>query len=196
MPGDSFVVRLTPERAGTFIYHAHTNEELQISSGLFGTLIVLPEKGIRDTTERVFLFGIGGPHDDALPTINGSPTPTPVDIRAGVPHRFRLINISPLETRVVSLAADSVPQQWRALAKDGADLPPGQATVRTARVVIAPGETFDFEVLRPQPESLTLDVESAQTIAFRTEYQARNRTPGGPRVRVPRIVQKIPVFVR
>ncbi|HEY8176650.1 MAG TPA: multicopper oxidase domain-containing protein [Gemmatimonadaceae bacterium] len=191
-PGDSFVVHLTPERAGTFIYHSHTNEELQLSSGLFGTLIVLPEKGMRDTTERVFLFGIGGPHDDALPTVNGLRTPTPVEIRAGVPHRFRLINISPLETRIVRLVADSVPKEWRALAKDGADLPEAQATMRPARVVIAPGETFDFEVLRQRPESLALEVESAQTIAFRSAFRAS----GGARGRAPRIVTNIPVVVR
>src|SRR6185312_13254351 len=47
-PGDSFVVRLHPDRAGTFIYHAHTNEVTQLPSGLFGPLIVLPEVGERD----------------------------------------------------------------------------------------------------------------------------------------------------
>src|SRR5439155_16003841 len=76
-PGDSFVVRLTPDRAGTFIYDAHTNESVQLASGLFGTLIVLPETGERDTTERVFLLGVGGPHDEAPPTINGLTTLPP-----------------------------------------------------------------------------------------------------------------------
>ena len=191
-PGDSFVVRLTPERAGTFIYHAHTDEELQLSSGLFGTLIVLPEKGAADTTDRAFLFGIGGPHDDALPTVNGLATPVPVEIRAGVRHRFRLINISPFESRVVRLVADSATQEWRALAKDGFELPEAQATVRPARVVLTPGETFDFEVLRERAGSLTLEIEGPQTIATRMAFRAR----GGQRGTLARLVTNIPVTVR
>ncbi|MHB8838125.1 MAG: hypothetical protein ACYC7F_04150 [Gemmatimonadaceae bacterium] len=39
--------------------------------------------------------------------------------------------------------ADTV--QWRALAKDGADLPPSQATVGKALVSLQAGETYDFE---------------------------------------------------
>src|SRR6266571_3610344 len=147
-PGDSFVVRMTPQRAGTFIYHTHTDENTQLSSGLYGTLLVLPDKGERDTTDRVFLFGVGGPTDEALPTVTGSATPPPIELRAGVPHRFRFINITPLELRVVRLAADTVMQLWRAVAKDGADLPPEQARVRMATARLSPGETFDFEVLR------------------------------------------------
>jgi FtsP/CotA-like multicopper oxidase with cupredoxin domain len=40
-PGDSFVVRLNPDRAGTFIYHTHQDEGMQLSSGLYGPFIVL-----------------------------------------------------------------------------------------------------------------------------------------------------------
>jgi len=192
-PGDSFVVRMTPDRAGTFIYHAHTNETTQLASGLYGTLLVLPDKGERDTTDRVFLFGVGGPTDEALPTVNGSATPPPIELRAGVPHRFRFINITPLELRVVRLAADTVMQQWRAVAKDGADLPPEQARVRMATARLSPGETFDFEVLRQRPESLTLEIEAPQTVAARAPIIASGRIP---RAGIPPDVMRIPVVVR
>ena len=39
--GDSFAVRFTPPRAGTFIYHSHFDEERQLGSGLYGPIIVL-----------------------------------------------------------------------------------------------------------------------------------------------------------
>ncbi|HJQ65698.1 MAG TPA: multicopper oxidase domain-containing protein, partial [Gemmatimonadales bacterium] len=123
-PGDSFVVRLTPPRAGTFIYHSHVDEAIQLASGLYGTLLVIPPGGTSDTTERVFLIGMAGPHDEAPPAINGSPTPAPVELRAGVPHRFRFINIAPMETRTVQLLAGDTVQSRRAVAKDGADLAP------------------------------------------------------------------------
>jgi FtsP/CotA-like multicopper oxidase with cupredoxin domain len=191
-PGDSFVVRLTPQRAGTFIYHTHTNEATQIPSGLYGTLIVLPENGKPDTTERVFLLGIGGPLDEGRPVVNGSSTPPPIALRSGVPHRFRFINISPLETHTVQLVSGTSVQQWRALAKDGADLPPQQAITRNSTLAIHPGETYDFEVMRANPESLTLKIISPETITARLAARAR----GVARSALPRIVTEIPVTVR
>ncbi|MGI9077478.1 MAG: multicopper oxidase domain-containing protein [Gemmatimonadaceae bacterium] len=191
-PGDSFVVRLTPPRAGTFIYHTHMDEGIQLASGLFGALIVLPPGATADTTERLFLIGIAGPHDDAPPTINGSPAPPPVELRAGVAHRFRFINISPMETRTVELLAADTLLRWRAVAKDGADLPPAQAAMRPASVALHAGETYDFKVERQRPESLTLRITGNSSIATRAAFVAR----ASPGERSPRLVLNIPVIVR
>src|SRR5262249_50535705 len=49
-PGDSFVVFLNPDRAGTFIYHTHQDESVQLSSGLYGPLIVLPPGAVYDSS--------------------------------------------------------------------------------------------------------------------------------------------------
>ena len=47
-PGDSLVVRFTPPRAGTFMYHSHFNEMQQTSSGLYGPIVVLePRRNVR-----------------------------------------------------------------------------------------------------------------------------------------------------
>ena len=37
-PGGTFVVRFTPPRAGTFIYHTHLHDYRQLSSGLYGPI--------------------------------------------------------------------------------------------------------------------------------------------------------------
>jgi FtsP/CotA-like multicopper oxidase with cupredoxin domain len=175
-PGDSFVVRLTPDRAGTFIYHTHTDEFKQLSSGLYAPLIVLPANSAQhDTTDRVLLLGSGGPQDDAPPFVNGTNSIVPIELRAGVSHRFRLVNISAMETKSVRLLADTAVQQWRALAKDGAELPARQATLRSAVQRLGPGETFDFEVKRDSAQTLKLEVIS----------------PGGPkRLRVFPVIVK------
>ena len=67
-PNDSFIVRMTPDRAGTFIYHTHADESGQLSSGLYGPLLIT-ERGepIDTATNKVFLLGLGGPTDDAPP---------------------------------------------------------------------------------------------------------------------------------
>jgi FtsP/CotA-like multicopper oxidase with cupredoxin domain len=163
-PGDSFAVRMTPDRAGTFIYHTHSNETVQLSSGLYGALLVLEPGQERDPNDRLFLMGEGGPADDAPPFVNGMATPPPVELRAGQIHRLRLINISTAAAKRVRLRGDSALVQWRAFAKDGADLPPAQATTRPAETYLGPGETIDFEVRRPRAEQLTLEIITGQLI--------------------------------
>jgi manganese oxidase len=190
-PGDSFVVRLTPERAGTFIYHTHTDENIQLSSGLYGALIVLPAKGEADPTERVFMIGIGGPGERDHAVINGTTTPASIDLQAGVPHRLRFINISPLESHVVQLMSGNTVQSWRALAKDGAELPASQAATMPAVLQLHPGETYDFEVRRAAGDSLKLRVISPETIEIRRAAFQK----GTAREVLPRQTVDIPIVV-
>jgi len=58
----------------------------------------------------------------------------------------------------VKLVFDSVVQQWRAFAKDGATLPAWQATMRAATVRMGPGETNDFEFTPSKAGEFVLDV--------------------------------------
>ena len=180
-PGDSFVVRMTPDRAGTFIYHTHVDEGTQLTSGLYGPLIVLAEGAAPDTSERLFLIGDPGPtatpRVPVAPFINGSATPPPIELRSGTTHRFRFVSISGAFVRRMRLVSDSGVVRWRAVAKDGADLPPNQASMRDAVVSLGPGETADFEVRRDRPEILTLEVTT------------------GPALTKPHLM-KIPVIVR
>lgn len=157
---DSFAVRLTPDRTGTFIYHTHADESGQLGAGLYGPLLIT-ERGqqLDDATERIFLLGLGGPGRAAPPWVNGSPNPAPITLDVGRTYRFRLINITPNAREEVLLRADSVVQQWRAIAKDGAELPSHQATMRRADVVMGAGETNDFEVTPGVAGELVLEAQ-------------------------------------
>src|SRR5439155_6951843 len=62
-PADSFEVRFTPPRAGTFIYHTHVDELRQERGGLAGPLLVV-EKGRFDPTKDVTVL-ISSPSDSA-----------------------------------------------------------------------------------------------------------------------------------
>lgn len=152
-PGDSFVAHLTLPRAGTFIYHTHMNDLEQLTSGLYGAIVVLPP-GQRFDPERdhVFVGGWDGA-DRKTPqrVVNGDSLPEPLVLRAGVAHRMRFITIGAARPFPYSLLHGSTPVMWRALAKDGADLPPSQRTVRPAAMqFVDAGETYDFE-WRPEP---------------------------------------------
>ena len=149
-PGDSFVVRMTPPRAGTFIFHAHADDMRQMALGLYGALIVLaPGERWNPRRDHVVLVSQLGRGQAARTGINGSTTPAPVALQAGVPHRLRFINASVADDARFELRKDTTLVQWRALAKDGADLHPSRATRHAATLFITPGETYDFEVTLP-----------------------------------------------
>jgi FtsP/CotA-like multicopper oxidase with cupredoxin domain len=160
-PGQSFVARFAPPRAGTFIYHTHWHNFLQLTGGLYGPLIVLqPGQTFDPETDKVVMIGLGGSHDSQSPLLlNGSTQPEPLRLKAGLRYRLRLINITPNNpTLQVSLLAGTSPVRWRAVAKDGADLPPAQALEQDARQVVSIGETFDFEFAPTTKGDLRLEV--------------------------------------
>jgi FtsP/CotA-like multicopper oxidase with cupredoxin domain len=96
-----------------------------------------------------------GPQRQPPVLLNGSTAPT-FDLAANKRHRIRLINISPSVPLTFSVLADSLPVRWRALAKDGADLPPAQAISRPARLTIGVGEVYDFELSPDSARDLRL----------------------------------------
>ena len=152
-PGDSFVARLTLPRPGTFIYHTHMNDIEQITSGLYGAIVVLPPGERFDSTrDHVFVAGWDG---DGLTLVNGNNTPLPLELAAGVPHRFRFVGIGAADGGRFAIRRDSSLVRWRALARDGADLPPAQAIMRPANQYVGVGETFDFEWV-PEPGEYSL----------------------------------------
>lgn len=164
-PRDSFVAEFTPTRAGTFPYHSHLNDRHQIQSGLYGALIVTDAP--RDPTrDHLVVAGGGGPevfekYESPYALVNGSRNPRALRLTAGETHRIRLVSIHPDWLISFSLRNDTSVARWRAIAKDGADLPPALATSRPANVTMGPGETADFEFTPGAPGSWQLEVRSS-----------------------------------
>ena len=63
-PRDSFVVRFTPPRAGTFMYHTHVNDIRQQRAGLSGALLVLEPGTSYDPSKDIVLM-LSTPRADA-----------------------------------------------------------------------------------------------------------------------------------
>ncbi|HEU4722150.1 MAG TPA: multicopper oxidase domain-containing protein [Gemmatimonadaceae bacterium] len=160
-PGDSFEVRFTPPRAGTFIYHTHFNEERQLLAGLAGPLIVLePGERYDPSTDHVVM--LGSPTrlaDQQRAVLVSGVTNPPLALRANVRHRLRVINIT-LRRPVLrlDLMRDSLPEAWSLIAKDAITLPRPIESPGGARRTVGLGETLDFEVTPSTPGDLRLDV--------------------------------------
>src|SRR4029078_5270703 len=160
--GGSFVARFTPPRAGTFIYHTHWHDADQLVKGLYGPLIILPPGETFDpATDKVVIISIDGPKPRMSPIlVNGTSQPEPMILRAGTRYRFGLINITadnPAMT--VSLLDGDRGVSWRAIAKDGADLPASQRLSRDAKdQIVSVGAKLDFEISPSQAARLRLYV--------------------------------------
>ena len=163
-PSDSFVARFTPPRSGTFIYHTHVDEPRQQPAGLSGALLVVDEDKPYDvSTDIPVLITTPRSAETARRAVllNGRLEVPSVELRAGVPYRFRLINITTGRPGIrVEVKRDSTLAQWRALAKDGADLPDEARVMVPARRPITIGETYDFELTPREAGAMQLEVRS------------------------------------
>lgn len=158
--GGTFLAHLSMPRAGTFIYHTHLHDLSQLAAGLYGAIVVL-EPGERFDPHLDHVFVSGWDWDGTVPNIhalvNGdSVSSPPLEMRVGETHRFRFVNMGLAGPSIFTLRHDSTLVEWRAIAKDGANLPSNQATARPAQLLIDVGETYDFEFKPTQAGELTL----------------------------------------
>lgn len=165
-PGDSFTARLTMPRSGTFIYHTHLNDVEQLTSGAYGPIVVVDQRRkFNPEVDHVFTLGWEGRPPKIA--INGDTLGTvPLELKSGRTHRLRFVNIGAGGPATFAVRQDTVPVEWRPVAKDGADLPPALRTAGRASRTLVTGETFDAE-WKPEPGVYRL------TVSFQTQLYSR-----------------------
>ena len=180
-PGDSLAVRITPPRAGTFMYHVHGEPGHELAQGLYGAFLVLEPGEVRDPdSDRVFLLGSLGVGTDPPPAVNGELEPAPVEMRAGRTYRLRFMHISPDDDKRVRLMNGETNVEWQLVAKDGADLPASQRHTAPADLRIHVGETYDVLWTAREPGDYALHIETT----FDRGVPAFPRTAPAPRTQV------------
>lgn len=176
MPGDSFEIRFTPPRAGSFMYHTHVSDLRQQSAGLYGPFVILEEDEEWDPTyDKVLLLGLSptapGVH------LNGTTDPPPMDMTLGESYRMRLMNITLANGGVrVRIVRDGDAARWTLRAKDGFDVPEHQRVTTPADQRIDIGETMDFDFTPGQPGEYVLEVRSGGGRLFASQ-EIRIRQP-------------------
>jgi FtsP/CotA-like multicopper oxidase with cupredoxin domain len=163
--GGSFDARFTPPRSGTFIYHTHVDEVRQQQAGLAGALLVLDDPAAYNP-DRDWLLMITIPRktEDAntVVLLNGSATPAPREMRVGERYRLRFINAHTFRPSMrMRLLRESALLEWRAVAKDGMELPADQAVSGSAEIQMGNGETYDFEFVPAAAGDIRVDVTNA-----------------------------------
>lgn len=147
-PGEKFTYKLTLMRAGTFIYHSHFNDVHQVSSGLYGPIIVMGENETYDPkTDHYYIAGWKNDNPQSMKEVelNGSYEQPIQQAHIGETHRLRIIHIAPAGAVKIRMEKDGQPIPIKFIAKDGTDLPALQQTTLKESQFFGVGETGDFE---------------------------------------------------
>ena len=171
-PRDSFEARFTPPRSGTFLYHPHADEVRQQEAGLSGAIVVVDAPEKYDPEHDIVLL-VSTPRrnvDGNTVLLNGTNAPPARELRVGERYRLRLVNIHTSRPSMIArLLRDSTLVTWRAIAKDGMDLPTDQATVRPAMQQSGNGEAYDFEFTPTAPGDLRFTMSSGVGLLLVTQ---------------------------
>ena len=173
-PRDSFIVRFTPPRAGTYMYHVHGERGAELASGLYAPIIVADAATPFDPrTERLFAFADGGPGDDNPIFINGSASPDTLDLIAATPYRFRIIYISSDDVYMTTLRGPGSPPLARSFGLDAWETP--NIPLRPVQYLTGPGHTRDIGVTFDVPGEYGLTAQrttggATTTVPIRVRY--------------------------
>lgn len=179
-PGDSFEVRFTPPRSGTFAYHSHMDEPRQHRAGLVGALIVHDDTASA-ANEDIILVVKSRRESPGGMELNGSGTPDTMQLVPGRRYRLRLIamqrgfpgpivSITARSDSVFATTPDSMLVGWRLLPKDGANAPAAAAQLKPARQTISMGETYDFEVTFDRVGIYRVEVRTPTNLLVRVPF--------------------------
>lgn len=151
-PGETFAYEFTlDQEPGTYMYHSHSDEMVQIAMGAMGFLILHPKDPRQGRVDRDFALFLNEWHvpvgtsvpeptemnDFNLFTFNGRAWPgtEPLVVRTGEKVRLRFANVGQ-DVHPVHLHGHT----FRVTGTDGGPVPPS-AQFRETTVLVAPGQT-------------------------------------------------------
>jgi len=180
-PGESFEYRFMVPDAGTFWYHSHHNETVQVERGLYGALVI---RGVDEPVvdrERVLVLDdmklnrkgefakFGGwveqhtGREGDVRLVNGQSEPE-LRVSAGQMERWRIVNAS--NARYVRLSVGD--RRFSILGTSGGFI---EAPVEVSEVLLPPGDRIDI-VVGPFAEG---EVISLDSLAYDRHAGKRNR---------------------
>lgn len=183
-PGSSFEYRFVLPDAGTFWYHSHANETVQIERGLYGALVVLDDSGPAFDADRVLvlddlkldrkgrvaktaLFDRHTGREGQALLINGRIAPE-FEIPAGQIERWRFVNAC--SARYVRLSLGGRP--FRVIGADGGLR---DTAVTVTETLLTPGDRVELAVGPFDDEGAEIEIESLPYRRTKMKWPRRTR---------------------
>lgn len=161
-PGETFKYEWTFRQHGTYMYHSHYDEMVQIGLGLMGMIVVHPHEPSSPRVDRDYVLMLsewkidpGAQRPDPMEmsefnvlTINGRcfPGTQPLVARQGERVRIRIGNLSPMDHHPIHLHG----YYFKVTATDGGDIPDHAQWPETT-VLVSVGSTRTIEFVADNP---------------------------------------------
>lgn len=160
-PGETFRYEFTPKRGGTFMYHPHFDEMVQMGLGMMGMLIVHPKSDERPVDRDYALMlsewfikpGTSRPDPTVMNefnvlTINSRAFPgtSPLVAKVGDRVRIRIGNLSAMDHHPIHLHG----VEFRVTETDGGRIPEAGQWPETT-VLVPVGTTRTIELIAEEP---------------------------------------------
>ncbi len=168
-PGAEYTYDFVAREPGTYWYHSHQQTSEQLTKGLFGALVVLPDGGVAEQRDYTLMLHGSAGHVD----INGVSDNLNLAARPGQRVRLRIIN-------AVAPGMDGGPEApvllgapFQVVALDGRDLNQPQLLSAT-RVPLGMGQRADLVFEMPASGSVSLigSELTGETSAFQRFVQS------------------------
>lgn len=161
LPGETYKYEFTLKQNGTFMYHPHSDEMVQIAMGMMGFFIIHPKEREDHFIDRDFAIFL---HEWRVPI--GAKTPNPIEMINFNLFTFNSALYPKIESLVVkqgervrirlgNLMMSSHPIHLHGhefvVTRRGAKRLPLEAQYSEVTVTVAPGETRDIEFVADNP---------------------------------------------
>ncbi|HEU4417410.1 MAG TPA: copper oxidase [Planctomycetota bacterium] len=161
-PGETFRYEFELRQHGTYMYHSHHDEMVQMAMGMMGMIVIHPRNPTGPLPDRDFVYmlsewalkvGTERPDPNEMKdfnvlTFNGKvyPATAPMVVRTGERVRIRLGNLSAMDHHPIHIHGHA----FTVVATDGGEVPPGARWPETT-VVVATGQTRTIEFVADAP---------------------------------------------
>jgi hypothetical protein len=185
-PGETYKYEFTLKQNGTFMYHPHTDEMVQIALGMEGFFIIHPRNGEDPPIDRDFAIFL---HEWRIPM--GAQTPVPFEMLDFNLFTFNSILYPKIESLVVktgdrvrirfgSVMMNTHPIHLHGheflVTRRGAKKLPPAAQYSEVTVLVAPGETRDIEFIADNPGDWALHCHKSHHTMNQMQHDLPNLT--------------------
>lgn len=183
-PGETFKYEFTLRQNGTFMYHPHSDEMVQIALGMEGFFIIHPRNGDDPPIDRDFAIFL---HEWRVPM--GAKTPIPFEMLDFNLFTFNSVLYPLIESLVVrtgdrvrirfgNIMMSSHPIHVHGheffVTRKGAKRLPPMAQTSEVTVLVAPGETRDIEFIADNPGDWALHCHKSHHTMNQMEHNMPN----------------------
>ncbi|MBL9076722.1 MAG: copper oxidase [Planctomycetes bacterium] len=205
-PGETFVYEFELRQHGTFLYHSHHDEMVQIAMGMIGAIVVHPRRPTEPPPDRDFVYVLA---EWALPvgaervdpnemkdfnvlTFNATvyPATAPMVVRTGQRVRIRLGNLSAMDHHPIHLHGHA----FEVVGTDGGEVPKGARWPETS-VLVATGQTRTIEFVADNPGDWAMHCHMTHHVMTQMGHDVPNLTDVDPSLFDAKLGEVVPEYL-